>query len=151
VRTTASEEPPLPCPQNVSTGQTYLPLSADVFYGQPPTIIYLTALFTTCLLINKSLLDLTTQRRFFFSMSAFLSKKVMSLKGGLWLVKFCFKKCEKFFWHNAKLLPDYSLPLSRYPKNSEVISLSYDVNDHAYSKSKSVYFVVSQKFKPIPI
>jgi len=33
VRTSASEEPP--CLQNVRTGQIPLPLSADVFYGQP--------------------------------------------------------------------------------------------------------------------
>jgi len=34
-RTSASEEPLPPCPQNVRTGQLPSPLTADVFYGQP--------------------------------------------------------------------------------------------------------------------
>jgi len=34
VRTSASEEPPLPCPQNVRTGQTPSPLTANVLYGR---------------------------------------------------------------------------------------------------------------------
>jgi len=37
-----------------------------------------------------------------------------------------------------KILPDKLLPLLRYCKKTEKISLNYDVNDHVYSKVKSV-------------
>jgi len=36
LRTFVSENPS-PCPQNVRTGQTFLPMTADVFYGHPLT------------------------------------------------------------------------------------------------------------------
>jgi len=37
-----------------------------------------------------------------------------------------------------KFSPEYALPLPRNCQKTEMISLSYDVNDHIYSKSKSV-------------
>jgi len=37
VRTKSQKIDP-PCPKNVRTGQTSLPLTADVFYGQPLTV-----------------------------------------------------------------------------------------------------------------
>jgi len=37
-----------------------------------------------------------------------------------------------------KISPENSLPLPRNRWKTEKISLRYDVNDHAYSKSKSV-------------
>jgi len=50
--------------------------------------------------------------------------------------------------------PETSLPLPRNPKK-ETISIGFDVNDHVYSKLKSVYnYVVSQTpsqypYKPV--
>jgi len=43
---------------------------------------------------------------------------------------------KKFSEHNAKI--GNSLPLPRNRQQTEMISLSYDVNDHVYSKSKSI-------------
>jgi len=37
-----------------------------------------------------------------------------------------------------KTLLENSLPLRRTRQKAEMISLSYDVNDHAYPKSKSI-------------
>jgi len=37
-----------------------------------------------------------------------------------------------------KVSPENSLPLPRNRQKTEMISISYDVNDHVYSKSKSI-------------
>jgi len=37
-----------------------------------------------------------------------------------------------------KILPENSLPLPRNCQKTVLISLSYDVNDHVYSNSKSI-------------
>jgi len=41
--------------------------------------------------------------------------------------------------------PENSLPLPKNPTNNKMISLIYDVNDHVYSKSNSVYLRSSSK------
>jgi len=43
---------------------------------------------------------------------------------------FIVKNSEKFSEHNKKISPEKSLPLPRNRKESEKISLSYDVNVH---------------------
>jgi len=48
---------------------------------------------------------------------------------------------EIFSEHNAKVLPVISSLLPRNSQKTEMISLSYDVNNHVYSKSKLSNFV----------
>jgi len=55
-------------------------------------------------------------------------------------INFIVKISEKFFERNAKNSPENSLTLSRNRKSTKRISLSYDINDHVYLKSKSVLF-----------
>jgi len=47
-------------------------------------------------------------------------------------------KLEKFFNTMQKIPLEISLPLSRNCQKTEMISHGYDVNDHVYSKSKSI-------------
>jgi len=54
----------------------------------------------------------------------------------LYIEKFYCKKCGKFYLNRTqKISPENPLP--RYRQKTK-ISLSYDVSDHVYSKSKSV-------------
>jgi len=46
---------------------------------------------------------------------------------------FIVKNSKKISKRNDKISPENSLPLSINPKQSELISLNYDVNDHVYS------------------
>jgi len=43
---------------------------------------------------------------------------------------------RRIFLNACKKFPEISFPLSRNRQKTEVISLSYDVNDYDYSKSK---------------
>jgi len=47
-------------------------------------------------------------------------------------------KSIKFSEHNAKISPENSIPLSKNLQKTELVSLSYDVNDMFTQKSKSI-------------
>jgi len=47
------------------------------------------------------------------------------------------KSSKKIFEQKAKISPENFLLLTRNRQKTEMISLTYDVNDHVYSKSNS--------------
>jgi len=60
-------------------------------------------------------------------------KYQQSLKGGLCFIgyKFHYEKCRKFFYVQSKNFASNSLPIPRNRQKNDMISLSYDVNNHA--------------------
>jgi len=48
------------------------------------------------------------------------------------------EKIQKILNAMQKTLPENSLTLPRNRQNTEMISFSYDVNDHVYAKSKTI-------------
>jgi len=63
------------------------------------------------------------------------------------------KKCEINILNTMqKISPENSLPLPKNPKKMKImISLSYDVNEYAYSKLNVFIFVVIQASKLISV
>jgi len=51
---------------------------------------------------------------------------------------FIIKNAKVFLNTMRKVSPENFLPLPRHRKKRKWISLDYDVNDHVYSKSKSI-------------
>jgi len=62
---------------------------------------------------------------------------VMFQRGGMISRNFIVKNAVNFSEHNAKIFEN-SLPLPKNRRQTKNISLSYDVNDRIYLKSKSV-------------
>jgi len=61
---------------------------------------------------------------------------------------FTAKNAKKISEHNAKNFARNSLPLPRNRQKTKLISLSYDVNDHVYSKLKYTNFEINAAFTP---
>jgi len=60
------------------------------------------------------------------------------IKRGLWLVQFYCKNTENFLNAMQKVSPENSIALPRNRKKNGRVSLTYDVNEHVYSKSKYI-------------